>query len=81
MKQSIQRRLLRIEEAFTRGRDEQGRTPADILRERRKRRLEENGEQYVEPPPLPPGLRSASLVSFFAFARLSRLAPASAIGR
>jgi hypothetical protein len=67
MKQSIQRRLLRIEEAFARGRDEQGRTPADLVRERRKRRLEANGEQYVERQPLPPGRRGASLVEILRY--------------
>ncbi len=58
---------LRIEEALACGRDEQGRTPADILRERRKRRLEANGEPYVEPRPLPPGLRGASLVEILRY--------------
>src|SRR5712692_10203417 len=27
-------------------------SPADILRERRRRRMEANGETYVEPPPV-----------------------------
>jgi hypothetical protein len=50
MKQSIERRLLLLEQAHARGRDEQGRTPVQMLLERRKRRLEASGEPYVEPP-------------------------------
>jgi hypothetical protein len=38
MKQSLQRRLLTIEQDFFNGRDEQGRTPADIPGETTLRR-------------------------------------------
>jgi hypothetical protein len=62
MKQSIERRLLVLEQAHARGRDEHGRTPLEILLERRKRRLEASGEPYVEPPPMPSELRGASLI-------------------
>jgi hypothetical protein len=62
MKQSMQRRLLRLEQAFTRGRDKQGRTPLEILLERRKRRLEASEEAYVAPPPLPPELKGATII-------------------
>jgi len=62
MRQSIERRLLVLEQAHARGRDEQGRTPVQILLERRKRRLEASGEPYVEPPTLPPELKGATII-------------------
>jgi len=62
MKQSIQRRLVSLEQAFTRGRDERGRTPVEILLERHKRRLEANGEPYTETPPFPPELKGATII-------------------
>jgi hypothetical protein len=61
MKQSIQHRLVSLEQDFASGRDEQDRTPVEILRERCKRRLEANRERFVEPQPLPRALRGASL--------------------
>jgi hypothetical protein len=57
MKQSVQQRLRKLEQDFMRVRDKQGRTPLEALLERRKRRLEANGEIYVEPPPIAPGIK------------------------
>ena len=67
MKQSVQQRLRKLEHEFTRLRDKQGRTPLEALLERRKRRLEANGEIYVEPPPLPPELRDATIAEILQY--------------
>jgi hypothetical protein len=48
MKQ-VSRRLRRLEESFARGRNEQGRTPSEVLRERRCRRVaQERGVPYEQ---------------------------------
>lgn len=58
------RRLMRLEEEASCGRDKRGRTMGDILRERKRRNAEANGERYEEPPrpPIPPGATIADIL-------------------
>jgi len=46
----IHRRLLRLEEEAPRGIDDEGPTPAEVLRERIERQAEADGLSYEEPP-------------------------------
>jgi hypothetical protein len=49
---TISRRLRKLEESFAHQKNDQGLTPAEVLRDRRRRRLEAAGEQYVEESPI-----------------------------
>lgn len=48
----IERRLRKIQDRLVQHNGERRQSPADILRARRRRRMEANGEVYVEPPPV-----------------------------
>jgi hypothetical protein len=66
---AIQRRLRRLEDQIKPGVNERGETAADVIRERRRRRLEEAGLPYEDrPPEIFAGARSNGEI-----VRLSRL--------
>ena len=48
---AIERRLRRLEDQVKPRVNERGETADDVIRERRRRRLEESGLPYEEPPP------------------------------
>ena len=72
---AIARRVCKLEESFAAQRDEEGRSLADVIRERRRRRLAAEGREPEEEPPreiLVDGRRPRTLAEAIRSARFRR---------
>jgi hypothetical protein len=69
---ALTRRLSRLEDRFVPRDDPERRRLAELLRARRRRRIEESGQVYVEPDPMPEDFRSFTIAEVLRARRRSR---------